>query len=113
MALTDSMLALIRDEIGPGTPPSDDELFDTFAELDHPSWIPTALRVLRRRRGELTGREVKSVSLPGGLSIGLSSNLASLDRQILRLERQLADLDPEQAAEGLATQSQITRTGYR
>lgn len=113
MELTDSDVALLRDEIGTGTPPTDDELQEMYAELGHASWIPTALRVLRRRRSAMATSEVRNVSLPGGLSVGLSSNLTSLDRQIDRLERQLALLDPDEAVIGTGTQSQITRAGYR
>ena len=88
MTLSSSDLALLRDEIGTVTPPTDDDLSDLYDELGDSSWVPTALRVLRRRRAAMATSEVKSVSLAGVVSVSLGSSLAALDRQIERLEAQ-------------------------
>ena len=85
MAMTDSDLALIRDEVGDD--PSDSVLDDYFDELGH--WLPVAIRVLKRRRANAAagGQETKSFSLDGVLSVGLSTaNFSNLDKQIARLE---------------------------
>lgn len=108
MSLSDVNLALIRDEVG--DTPDDSTLEELYADLAQVSWIPTALRVLRRRRAAQAGGEVKNVSLPGGLSIGLAGNLASLDRQIARLEAMLHTVDPD-AEPDTAAVGRITRPG--
>ena len=87
MAMTDTDLARIRDEVGDD--PDDNALDDYFDELGH--WLPVAIRVLKRRRANAAagGQETKSFSLDGVLSVGLSTaNLTNLDAQIARLEAQ-------------------------
>lgn len=93
--LTTDELALVRDEIGSAVPPTDASLHKSHDELG--SWRAVALRVLKRRRADLAGSEVASVTLPGVAAVSLRSNVAGLDRQIVRLEAELAaeagDLD--------------------
>ena len=88
MALTLVDLALVRDEIGTSSPPTDTELDDSYDELHH--WLLVALRVLKRRRAALAAGGVQAVSIPGAVSVTLRSDLASLDRQIVRLEARYA-----------------------
>lgn len=99
MALSDSDLALIRDEIG--SIPGDNEVFDLYDEIGDDSWIPTALRILKRRRAAMSTSDVKSVSLAGVISVSLGSSLSALDSQIARLSNTLADLrNPPQQQDG-------------
>lgn len=85
MALLDVDLAWIRDEIGTTTPPADGALEEMWDELGHR--ILVSLRVLKRRRAGLAGGGVQSVSIPGAVAVSLRSDLASLDRQIDRLQK--------------------------
>lgn len=109
MSLSDAYLSLIRDEIGDADPPSDDDVRTTYDELGVASWIPTALRILRRRRSGLPGSEVKSVSLAGVVSVSLSSSLASLDTQIERLEAMLVGEQTDTTGMG----GHLVRSSYR
>jgi len=85
MAMTDSDLARIRDEVGDD--PTDTILDDWFDELVN--WLPVAIRVLKRRRANSAagGQEVSSFGLDGVMTVGLSkADGKGLDTQILRLE---------------------------
>lgn len=110
MALSSTDLALIRDEVGDA--PNDATLEQYYAELEQTSWIPTALRVLRRRRGNLA-QETTQVSIPGVIAVGMKSNLATIDRQIERLELRLQAEQPDAVVDSSASQSRIVRAGYR
>jgi hypothetical protein len=101
MALTDADLTWIRDEIGTSVPPGNGLLEEWFDELG--SRAAVALRVLKRRRADLAGAEVASVSLAGVASVQLRSNIASLDRQIGRLEGIVAGEGGEAEPEGRVT----------
>lgn len=96
MALTDVDLEAVRDEIGSAIPPTNGQLNASYDVLG--SWRAVALRVLKRRRADLSGQEVGSVTLPGVASVTLRSNLAALDRQIARLE---LELDAESSVDGV------------
>jgi len=94
MALADTDIALIRDEIG--ATPDDADLYEMGDELGH--WLPVAIRVLKRRRADATagGSEATTFSLAGVFSVGLSkADLRSLDSQIERLEAQWAAYNGE------------------
>jgi hypothetical protein len=85
--ITDTDLQLIRDEIGTSTPPTDDDLDDSWRQLGH--WLPVAVRVLKRRRADIAagGQSVQSLNLAGAISVGFGgADLRTLDAQILRLE---------------------------
>ncbi len=89
MAMTDSDLANIRDQVG--DEPDDDTIDAYFDDLGH--WLPVAIRVLKRRRANASagGQETKTFSLDGVLSVGLSTaNFTTLDTQIAALEAQWA-----------------------
>ena len=83
--LTDLDLAWIRDEIGDTTPPTDDDLRESFEVLDNRTLV--AIRVLKPRRAALPGGSpVDSFSIAGVLSVTQRSNIKALDEQIARLE---------------------------
>lgn len=92
MSLSDADLALLRDEIGTVTPPTDADLRASYDEIGEDSWIPTALRILKRRRAAMSTSDVKSVSLAGVISVSLGSSLTALDSQIERLSNALTEL---------------------
>lgn len=111
MTLSATDLELIRDEIGAA--PDDATVQGYYTELADPSWIPTALRVLKRRRSDLAAAPVTSVNLPGGLGVGLGTpSLRSLDSQIARLERAYADLQTDDDGR-VATSGRVQRQTYR
>lgn len=94
MAMTDTDLALIRDEVG--DEPDDTSVENVFDVVGH--WLPTAIRILKRRRANAGagGQEVSSFGLDGVMTVGLSkADLKGLDTQILRLEGQWANLNSE------------------
>lgn len=111
MAMQDTDLARIRDEVG--DQPDDTTLDDYFDELGH--WLPVAIRVLKRRRANAAagGQETKSFTLDGVLSVGLSTaNLSNLDAQIARLETAW-DAEQGVAASGVTTARITRRDRYR
>ncbi|MEP7763591.1 hypothetical protein [Sanguibacter sp. 25GB23B1] len=92
MAISDTDLARIRDEVG--TAPNDTVLEGWSDELGH--WLPVAIRVLKRRYADASagGQEVSNFGLDGVLNVGFSkANLASLAAQIARLEDLLNPTD--------------------
>lgn len=102
MAMTETDLARIRDEVG--TQPDDNTLDDYFDELGH--WLPVAIRILKRRRANAAagGQETKSFTLDGVLSVGLSTaNLTGLDSQIAHLEAAWAAEQGGPTASGVTT----------
>lgn len=111
MSLTDVDLAWVRDEIGEGTPPSDTDLDSTYDQLGHRSLV--AIRVLKRRRAALAAGGVSSVTIPGAVAVTLRSDLASLDRQITRLEAQYESETGVDLPDGGATSTRLTRTTAR
>lgn len=85
MALTAVDLALVRDEVGTATPPTDADLNTSYDELGH--WILAALRVLKRRRAAAAGGStVDSFSLAGVFAVSQKVSIRDLDSQIGRLE---------------------------
>ncbi len=91
MDLTVVDLAHIRDEVG--DTPADPTLY-ALAE-DARWWQEIAVRVLRRRRANAAagGSQTTSFSLDGVLSVGLAkTDLTALDRQIARLDADIAAL---------------------
>lgn len=96
MALTETDLAWIRDEIGTAVPPSNGQLEESFDELGTRAKV--ALRILKRRYADLAGGEVGSVSLAGVASVTLRSNLAAMQRSIERLQ---GLVDEEDGAAGV------------
>lgn len=83
--LTDNDLDHIRDWVG--DEPDDNTIEELFDVQGH--WMPTALRVLRRRFTNATagGQQTTSFSLDGVLSVGMSkADLNALDRLIARLQ---------------------------
>lgn len=109
MALSDSDLELVRDEVGDS--PDDGTLYTYYDELG--TWVRVALRVLRRRRSGLVASAGMSVAVPGVVSFSSSSGstLASLDRQIARLEAlDVADGgDPDPSLPEIATSTRMVR----
>lgn len=102
VSLTPVDLAWIRDEIGDGAPPHDQELDDLLTSLGHRTLV--ALRVLKRRRAALSAGGVSQFSLAGVFSVGLKGDSAALDRQIARLEAAYAaetGLEPDGDAVGV------------
>lgn len=106
------LLPLIRDEIGDGSPPSDVELEDLFASVGY--WRLVALRILKRRRAEAVaaaGGGVSNVSIPGAISVGLrAGDVASLDRQIAKLENEHAAELAGEPVVAVGRSSRIHRT---
>lgn len=88
MALSSEDREWVRDEIGTAIPPTNGQLDASFDELG--SRIAVAIRILKRRFAELAGGEVGAVNLAGVASVTLRSNLAALERQIARLQGELA-----------------------
>jgi hypothetical protein len=84
MPLTTVDLNWVRDEIGTGTPPSDDDLDGFFDELGLREAV--ALRVLKRRRADLLADPTSFSLFSGVLSADTSANLRSLDAQIKPLQ---------------------------
>jgi hypothetical protein len=132
VTLTAPDLALVRDEVGTATPPTDAELQEASVELGH--WRLVALRVLKRRRAEYMipstsesspGGAVTSIAVPGALSVGfaaptaggsgsITAALAALDRQIARLEGEHAAEFPDEAVTlGEVTSTRLYRPGMR
>lgn len=108
MAMTDTDLALIRDEVGDD--PDDATVEGTFDVLGH--WLPTAIRILKRRRANAGagGQEVASFGLDGVMTVGLTrADLAGLDRQIARLENLWAN-ESNTPSPVVATSARIGRT---
>jgi hypothetical protein len=106
VAMTDTDLARIRDEVGDD--PTDVVLDDWFDELGN--WVPVAIRVLKRRRANATagGQQTKSFSLDGVLSVSMSTaDLTNLNLQITRLETLWAG---EPGMPPGVTTARITRT---
>lgn len=89
--LSTTDLALIRDEVGTAEP-TDSEIRQAYTQLDG-SWLLVAIRILKRRRAAATaGGGVSAVTIPGAISVTLSSSqISSLDSQIARLEAQYAE----------------------
>lgn len=112
MALTSIDLSWIRDEIGDASPPSDADLGASFDSLGNK--ILVAIRILKRRRAGLAGGGVSAVTIPGAVSVTLRSDLASLDRQITRLEAQYEAETGEQLPEAeSAGTTRMTRVTAR
>lgn len=113
--ITDEHLGWIRDEIGSSTPPTDDDLAESWDELGH--WILVALRVLRRRRADaVTGgtSQPSAVAIPGVVSVSAATpNVRALDAQIdalvARYERETGE-DIEGPGIGSTT---LTRATWR
>lgn len=106
MALTDTDLALIRDEVG--STPADDTLVEWGDELGH--WMPVAIRALKRRRADAAagGQDTTSFTLTGVLSVGMAkADLTALDRRIADLEARWAALNGEPT--GGLTVGRLTR----
>lgn len=92
MELTDQNLAQIRDYVGT-TDPSDNTLYEYAETATY--WQEVALRVLRRRRAELTltGTNANSFTLTGVLSVGMKTgDTKVLDEMINDLQNQLNQL---------------------
>lgn len=111
MSLSDSDRELIRDEVG--VSPTDDEIDELYDDLGESSWIPTALRVLRRRRSGMAASGASSVAVPGVVSVSFTSSIATIDRQIDRLERQLALLNVNDSDPCSPSSSHVQRQTYR
>lgn len=92
--LTAADLALIRDEIGTSTPPSDNDLRRAFLALPVQHWLPVAIRVLKRRKAAASaGGGASSVTVPGAIAVTLSkADLTTLIEQITDLENRWAEV---------------------
>lgn len=111
MPLTATDLALVRDEVGTATPPTDTELNTSYDELGH--WILVALRVLKRRRAAATsGSTADSFSLAGVFSVSMKASIRDLDGQIARLQ---GEYEAETGVDlpGGAQSLRLTRTARR
>jgi hypothetical protein len=105
MAMTDTELAEIRDEVG--AEPDDETLDGFFDQLGAATLV--SLRVLRRRRGDLLGQP-KSFTLTGVLSV-TSGEIDALDAHIRRLEARASALGLDDAgASGGLTVTHLSRT---
>lgn len=102
-AMTEQEIRDVRAEVG--SSPSDDALQDLWDQLGN---VPAvALAVLRPRLADALNS--RSVTIPGAIAVGAAPSPTVIERQISRLEAQLAALTGVPDTSGLAATSGFLR----